>query len=301
MVKESWKYALLALFGLHGIASAMSMPDAAPTLQDPATDVAFLEFEPYPSIGGTRFVGSPVAGSSENRAWRLAGQLTFPAGKIGETQLFGTFKSTLLDRDIIYKDSLLLNDGVLERYWLSGGATFPWPNNQTNMALVGVGINSDFADIGLFDFNTEWIYSHSWILSPDLTLGAGLDLQQYFHKYQPYPLIFVDWRVSEKTKLKWDADYLEMRRFLSPWLCFTVGVRFNLEFFALKQDASFEYNSAGLETGFQYAMGRNFYARIKYKELVWGHETLGLPGGGAGYTRGIDAGRSLRLNLAYGL
>lgn len=269
-------------------------------MEDPATDFAFLEFEPYPSLGGTRFSGPAVAESSAKRAWRLAGQLSFPAGKIGDNQLFGSFKSTLMDRDIVYNDTLLLNDGVLERFWLSGGSTWPGRDGQSSLALVGVGVNSDFADIGLLDFNTEWIYSHFWTLNPSFNWGLGLDVQQYFHKYQPYPLIFVDWKVSEKTKLKWDADFLEMRRFLSPWLCFTAGVRFNLEFFALKDDADFEYNSMGLETGFQYAVGRNCYARIKYKELVWGKETLGLPDG-THHTRGIDAGRSLRLNFAYGL
>jgi hypothetical protein len=106
--------------------------------------------------------------------------------------------------------------------------------------------------------------------------------------------------VGDRTKLKWDADFLEVRRFLNPLLCFTAGVRFNLEFFALKNDADYEYNSMGLETGFQYAVGADIYVRIKYKELVWGRQTLGLPDGSR-HTEDIAAGRSLRLNLAYGL
>ncbi len=56
----------------------------------------------------------------------------------------------------------------------------------------------------------------------------------------------------------------------------------------------------GLETGLQYALGRNCYLRLKYKELVWGHETLGLVDG-TEHTQGIDKGRSLRLNFAYGI
>ncbi|HKP95423.1 MAG TPA: DUF6268 family outer membrane beta-barrel protein [Fibrobacteria bacterium] len=292
MMKETLKRAMLLAWSLQGPASAMIM-------QDPATDFAFLEFEPYPSFGGGDRFSGPVVQASDKRAWRLAGQLSFPAGKIGSNQLFGSFKSTLMDRDIIYHDTIL-NDGVLQRYWLSGGSTWPGRGGQSSMALVGVGVNSDFADIGFYDFNTEWIYAHFWTPSPAFNWGLGLDVQQYFHKYEPYPLIFVDWKLTDRTKLKWDADFLEVRRFLNPWLCFTAGVRFNLEFFALQRDADFEYNSMGLETGFQYAVGGNCYARIKYKELVWGRETLGVPDGGH-HTRNMAAGRSLRLNFAYGL
>jgi Domain of unknown function (DUF6268) len=293
MLKAALIRSALAAVLAQGTVTAMS-------IQDPGTDVAFLEFEPYPSIGGERFGGPAVAVSSNERAWRLAGQLSFPAGKIGDNQFFGSFKSTIMDRDIIYAGNRILNDGVLQRYWLSGGATWPGRNGQSSLVLAGVGVNSDFADLSPYDFNTEWIASHSWTLNPDFSWGLGLDVQQYFHKFQPYPLIFVDWKVTDRTKIKWDADYLEMRRFLNPWLCFTAGVRFNLEFFALKEDADFEYNSAGLEAGFQYAVGANFYARIKYKELVWGEETLGLPDG-SHHTRDMDAGRSLRLNFAYGI
>jgi hypothetical protein len=285
---------LIAIFcALHGYAGAM-------TVQDPSTDYAFLEFEPYSSFGGTRFSGPAVAETGEKRMWRLAGQLSFPAGKIGNNQLFGSFKSTLIDREIVYKDSIRLNDGMLKRFWLSGGSTWPGSNGQSSMVLAGLGVNSDFADLGSKDFNTEWIYAHFWTVSPTFNWGLGLDIQQYFDMIQPYPLIFVEWKIAEKTKLKWDADFLEMRRFLTPWLCLTAGVRFNLEFFALKQDADYEYNSMGLETGFQYALGNSFYARLKYKELVWGEEVLGLPDG-TRHTRGLDAGRSLRLNVAYGL
>jgi len=62
-------------FGLQGIAGAFNV-------QDPSTDFAFLEFEPYPTIGGSRFQGPAVAPSRVDRAWRMAGQLAFPAGKI---------------------------------------------------------------------------------------------------------------------------------------------------------------------------------------------------------------------------
>ncbi len=293
MKKAGLTRTLLLMGLLRGLSTAFSM-------QDPSTDFAFLEFEPYPSFGGPRFSGPAVADNSAKRLWRLAGQLSFPAGKIDNHQLFGSFKTTIMDRDIVYRDSLVLNDGMLKRFWLSGGDSWKGSGGQSNMALVGVGINSDFADLGTKDYNTEWIYSHFWTPSAVFNWGLGLDIQQYFGKYEPYPLIFFEWMATDRTKLKWDADYLEVRRFLNPWLCFTAGVRFNLEFFALKNDADYEYNSAGLETGFQYAVGANCYVRLKYKELVWGRQTLGLPDG-THHTEGIDAGRSLRLNFAYGL
>lgn len=285
----------LFLAGL--LAWACCSPAMALEMQDPGTDFAFLELEPYPAFQGD----APAAGS-QNRFWRLAGQLSFPAGKFGNKQFFGSFKSTLIDRDIVYDDTLKLNDGMLKRFWQSGGMIWPNGNGQSNCLLVGLGVNSDFADLSLVDFNTEWIYSHTWQPRPVFSWGLGISVQQKLNKAVPYPLFFVDWKAGEKTRFKWDADYLEMRRFLSPWLCFTAGVRFNLEFFALADEAEYEYNSMGLETGFQYAVGGNMYVRLKYKELVWGSETLALPDGSS-HTQDIGpgAGRSLRLNLAYGL
>jgi hypothetical protein len=261
---------------------------------DPDQDFAFLEFEPYPS-----FQDQTSAPTQQSQFWRLAMQLSFPAGKIGNHQLFGSFKSTLIDRDIVY-DSQSINSGILQRYWLSGGGVLFESPKQSAIVMAGLGVNSDFADLGLIDFNTEWIYIHSFKVNSIFNWGLGLDIQQYFHKFQPYPLIFMDWKLSPWTKLKWDADYLEVRQFFTSRLGMTAGIRFNLEFFALKQDGEYEYNSMGLETGLQYALGRDFYIRLKYKELVWGEEILGLPDGSR-LTRGIDAGRSLRLNLAYGI
>ena len=285
----------LALFQL-GLPRAAENPFSA---QDPAIDFAFLEFEPYPTLGGSRFQGPALAPAKVNRAWRVASQLSFPAGKIGNTEFFGEMKSTLMDRDIVYKGAKL-NDGVLQRYWLSGGASWNGRDGQSSLVMGAVGINSDFAELGLMDFNTEWIYSHFWTLSTAFNWGVGLDVQQYFHKAVPYPLIFIEWRMSDRTKLKWDADYVEVRRFLSPGLCFTAGVRFNLEFFALKDDASYEYDTMGLETGFQYAIGANTYLRLKYKELVWGTEEVGLPNGST-HSAPLSAGRSLRFNITYGM
>src|SRR4051812_7570602 len=98
----------LGLF--HGAAIGLGM-------QDPGQDLAFLEFEPYPS-----FEKPPGNNVDHERFWRLAGQSAFPAGKIGNHQFFGSFKTTLIDRDITYNNQIL-NDGILKRFWLSGGAT----------------------------------------------------------------------------------------------------------------------------------------------------------------------------------
>ncbi len=281
---------------IHVILIAGTTVLSVPTLGmvDPEQDFAFVEFEPYPA-----FQAQPQVTPSQPKFWRMAGQLTFPAGKIDGHQLFGSAKSTFIDRDIIYNGNVL-NDGILKRFWLSGGAVLMDSPRQSAVAMGGLGVNSDFADMGLMDFNTEWIYIHSFKVNATFNWGLGVDIQQYFHKFQPFPLIFVDWKISDRTRLKWDADFIEMRRFFSTRLCLTAGVRFNREFFALKQDADYEYNSMGLETGMQIALGGNCYLRLKYKELVWGRETLGLIDG-TQHTHALDTGRSLRLNVAYGI
>jgi hypothetical protein len=100
--------------------------------------------------------------------------------------------------------------------------------------------------------------------------------------------------------LNWDADIVELRRFLGPSLALTLGARFNLEFFSLKEDASYEYRSLGAEAGAQYSLGRNCYLRFKYKELIAGREIVETTDG-IFHPEWIRSGRSLRLNFAYGI
>ncbi len=279
-------------------------------LQDPGKDFAFAEFEPYPE-----FKNKSASNGNQSQYWRIADQFSFPAGHVSGHFVFGSFKNTLMDRDIVYNGQKL-NDGILQRYWLSGGINLVDAPKHSSFFIAGVGINSDFADVGSKDWNTEWIYTHSFKINPNFQWGLGLDIQQYsgrfikgpfyplvFRKWQlaPYPLLFVNWRLSETTKLVWDADFVELRKFLGPKLAVTAGVRFNLEFFALKDNASYEYQSAGAETGIQYSLGKHCYLSLKYKELLWGRENLGLPNGGPLHEEDIGSGRSLRLNLAYGI
>jgi hypothetical protein len=283
-----------AVFGLvlggFGFSRGIAFEQA---LADPRQDFVFVEFEPYAG-----FEGKDSANRSDASYRRYSGQLSFPAGKAWGHDLFGSFKSTVMDRGIAYGGEKL-SHGPLQRYWLSGGAVLLDKPGQSAYFMAGLGLNSDMADLGSKDWNSEWIYIHSFESGSELRWGVGLDVQVYFGKFVPYPLVFMDWRFAERFKLKWDADFLETQAFVTPALAVTTGVRFNLEFFALKDDGGYEYNSLGLEAGVQYSLGGNFYARLKYKELVWGRETLDLPDGSS-RENAVRSGRSLRLNFAYG-
>src|SRR4051812_17473575 len=79
-------------------------------LEDPKQDFAFLEFEPYPA-----FKSRSSQNENQSRYWRAAGQVSFPAGHAYGHFLFGSFKGTLIRRDIVYHDTLL-NGGPLRRY-----------------------------------------------------------------------------------------------------------------------------------------------------------------------------------------
>ena len=83
-------------------------------LEDPRRDYAFLELEPY-----SNFKGTDTANISQSENWRIADQVSFPAGHIRDHFLFGSFKNTIVDRNITYKGQEL-NDGLLQRYWLCG-------------------------------------------------------------------------------------------------------------------------------------------------------------------------------------
>lgn len=288
-------YLLVTLSFFSAAAAGDGRLDGRLPMRDPDNDFAFLEYEHYAAFD------APTRSKAEE-AWsgRVAGQVAFPAGHVAGHEMFGVFKSTLMDRDIAHDDTVLNEGRLLQRYWLSSGMVLLDRPDQSATLMIAGGMNSDMADIGPMDFNSEWLYMHNFTFSPSFSLGAGLDLQQYFHSFEIYPLIFIDWRIDDRTRFKWDADYIELRRFFGPSLAVTVGTRFNLEFFALAHDARYEYHSLGAETGLQYALGRNWYVRLKYKELVWGREYYSLPDGRTFKDR-IEGGRSLRLNFAYGI
>lgn len=273
---------------------AHGLPDWDTPLQSPKQDVAFFEIEPYRGFGDP----APTYYSSR-QFWRYAGQISFPAGSIAGHDLFGSAKSTFIGRDIGYQGKIL-NQGSLQRYWLAFGGTAFTTEKQNGTVVVGLGHNSDGYDFSAPGWNTEWIYMHSFAVNERLEWGLGADVQQYFDQFIPYPLIFLDWRVAAATKLRWDADYLEVRQFLRPNLSLAAGVRFNLEFFNLGESGTYEYQSVGGEIGLQYAFSTHGYLRLNFKRLFAGQEEIGLPEGGL-HKRDVPAGSSLRLNAAFGL
>jgi len=239
----------------------------------------------------------------------MADQISFPVAHLGSHLLFGSFKNTLISRDIVYQNQML-NDGLLQRYWMAGGILLKNTPRETSSFMAAAGLNSDFADLGPKDWNSEWIYTHAIQFTPRFRAGLGLDMQQFSGRFFRgqildyfvfYPLIFIDWRLMQNTKVIWDADYLELRQFVGNKLALTAGLRFNLEFFALKNDASYAYQSTGAEAGAQYSLGQHFYLRLKYKELLIGREMMIAPHDQALHQTWIHSGRSIRLNLAYGM
>lgn len=297
--KISWHTPLTAigaaLLLFQGLASAMP---SDLSVEDPEHDFLFMDIEPY-----VHFQHDSAINSSQSDFWRSANQLAFPSGHIGSHDLYGVVKTTFIQRNLVYAHKTL-NAGTLQRYWISGGATLLQTPTQNSTLMIGIGHNSDAFQWERKnwqkDWNTEWLYMHSFTRIKNFSWGMGIDVQQYFRKFAVYPLIFMDWKISDQTKFQWDADYAEIRHFLGPKLALTLGFRVNLEFFALQNDGEYEYRSFGGETGAQYSLGKHFYLRLKYKELMWGREILGLPDG-THHTTQIESGRSLRLNLAYGL
>jgi hypothetical protein len=288
MAVRIWGALILCWGASHGLTNGVI------DLEDPSHDFAFLEVEPY-----WQFKNAVPLNENNPDFWRTAGEMSFPIGHIDGHYLYSSVKSTLMDQNIVY-DGQKLNDGLLQRYWLSGGVFLLDSPQESATLTAAVGHNSDEANTGSKDWNSEWIGTYIEQYSPKLKAGLGLDVQQYFGKWVPYPLIFIDWRISGTTKLVWDADYAEVRRFIGAKLAFTLGARFNKEFFALKQDASYEYESTGAEAGTQYSLGKHCYLRLKYKDLFWGRELMGLPDGSMHRTW-ITSGQSVRLNFAYGI
>lgn len=280
------------LFALFGVSHALT--NGVVDLEDPSHDFAFVDIEPYIQLKS----GSAL-NQSDPDFLRIADEVSFPIGHLDGHYVYSSVKTTFMDQNVVY-DGQTLNDGLLQRYWLSGGIFLLDNPLESSTLTAAVGHNSDLAYQNENAWNSEWIYTYIYQFSPKLKAGLGLDVQQYFGKLVPYPLIFIDWRISGTTKLVWDADYAEVRRFFGPKLAFTLGTRFNKEFFSLKQDAGYEYESTGAEAGTQYSLGRHCYVRFKYKDIFWGRDLVYMPDGGI-HRSWLSSGQSLRLNFAYGI
>jgi|GEM_PF-3478649 len=272
----------------------IDLPDWNDPPRHSKLDAAFLDIEPYFDFGR-----SSDAPKEDGAFWRVAGQISFPGGSLAGHPLFGSIKSTFMNRDVAVAGERL-NRGPLQRYWLAFGGEAYAIGRQNGTVLAGVGHNADGADWTRPGWNTEWIYVHKVTVSQRFSWGLGIDVQQYFGKFAPYPLLFIDWQAASATHLRWDADYLEARQFLTQNFSLAAGVRFNLEFFNLGKNATYEYYSAGGELGVQYAISRHVFARLNYKHLFHGEEEI-KDAAGLSYTRSVPTGNSLRMNVAFGL
>ena len=137
-------------------------------------------------------------------------------------------------------------------------------------------------------------------------MGLGIDFLWFGNEWLPYPLVFLEWWMLENTKLRLNADRAEIRQFLGQKLCATLGTRYNLYYGAFAQKSSpgqfksMVSESLLFETGLEYPLTQNLFARVKFEKLYWGEERFTNENKTV-QTNNVVNGIAVKLCLAYAL
>lgn len=259
-------------------------------IHDPVDDAATLEFEQF---AGT---ASPASGRYRESGRRTSATVFFPAGTLGEREAFGGIKGEWIDRSLYASEGM--SGGLLQRYSLSAGMEVVKRGGQEAFAMVSGGYNGDFRRIDRDGAGLELVYAHLFLPTPALKWGAGMDLMMLLDGWLPYPLLFLEWWMLDRTKLRINGDLAEVRQFVGARACLTLGMRYNLFFGAVGRDARYRMEAIGAELGGEYRLSHNVTLRVKAKGFLWGEESLERASGGS-QERFPDESGSLRLALAF--
>lgn len=261
-------------------------------LHDPMDDAAGLEFE--------QFAGSPSGtsgGSLPEAGRRAAGFAFFPLGRPGGRTVFGGLRGEWIEMSLP-APSEGASGSLLQRYSASAGTEIIKTAEQESFALFSGGYHGDFRRMAGEGIGLEFLYAHMFIPSPTLKWGMGMDLMRFLDGWFPFPLVLLDWRILERTKLRINIDFAEVRQFVGPRICLTLGMRYNLFYGAVGSGGEYRMEAVGAEVGGEYRILRSVVLRIKAKSFFWGEETLRQPSRGPERTDAVEGG-SLRLSLAF--
>ncbi|MBD3420490.1 MAG: hypothetical protein GF398_10265 [Chitinivibrionales bacterium] len=278
------------LIGMHLIGSTR-----ANTFHDPQDDLSTIQFEYF--FGTGHSADSLVADECFAAWWAYLGMPGIAIGKIG---IFSALEVDGISRTYRYNGEAL-HTRPLNRIGLFGGATPIKFGSHRASVLIGSGIAGDFSDISGDYAYLHLIYDHRVRLHERLTIGLGILFQNNFGSWRrPANLLpYLHWKISPRAKLRIAWDNIEYKYFLTSRLSLSAEARYDLSFFRTRRAERIEFETVGLGGGADWWLGGNWYARVRYKEMVFQREIIQVQQGPDLEASGFG-GRSVRILLVYG-
>jgi hypothetical protein len=147
--------------------------------------------------------------------------------------------------------------------------------------MAGTGIASDFSSPGINDMYLHLIYEHRYRFSDSFALGLGILVMNNFGTWHfPFNLLpRLSWHITSRTHLRVAWDIVELKQFLSENLSVSAEARYDMSFFHINANIPYEFITVGAGGGFDMWLFRNFYVRVRYKELFYRNENVSISDG----------------------
>lgn len=281
-------------FGMRGTLLILLSAAAASAFEnrEAKEDAAALQVDGYFGLPGR---GDSI--SADVPFYRAYGYSFFPLANISGRDLLASAEFSLLPRRFRSHGSPL-NGPMLQSYGLGLGFETVHTESQAGFAYAMAGVNGDMRGIGPRDIYGDLSYTHQFNLTGRLMAGGGIDFHFYFGDYFPYPVVLLDWRIAEHTKLKINFDTGELKQFLTDYLSVSVGAQYDIFHYGFGRRRGYAMETTGAMLRWEYRIGANIYARLSLKKPFWGEEKTWTPAG----MSALDAeGESVRMQVAYGM
>jgi hypothetical protein len=221
---------------------------------------------------------SLTADASFKNAWAYMG---LPGFRVATKNVFSAIELDVVERAIAYGPQKLTGARtIMQRYGVFTGMTIIDNPGNKGSVLAGAGVASDFSVRDPDIWYLHLIYDHRFILSENLTIGAGILFQYHFDAWRmPINLLpTIKWRIGPRTQFQVAWDNAQIKQYLFSRTTGVLELRYDLSFFRLRDKLSYELETVAAGMGADVHLGGNFFMRLRYKNLVYRREILRLGG-----------------------
>jgi|GEM_PF-3705172 len=262
---------VLLVFGLgiYPPTPAWAQDEAGPHL-DSRDDFVVLEMEGYlpPSESDEVFI--PLRAG-------LRGYFPLPASL--DTNLFGVFRMAAM-RVAPRADPVATRVAWPLRLGLGLG----WVGWERGADVIygyglvmhgeSVGLGSGYAWIS--ESTLAWERNTGWG-----SFGLAISVLTYIDQVFVWPFPLLDWRIGPDSRLVFRGDDLEFRQFLSRSLCLAMGVRYDLDVYALSHSRFLAWEQIAAEAGPNIGLGSGLFLKLRARRGIYGDKRLGSDWQGA--------------------
>lgn len=269
----------------------------AATLHQPKNDYITVVAEQIFTQNPTSGAESLTSGSTMQNFWVYT---ALPGFTVLKKDVFTALECDIIIRELQYRGQTI-NNTVLQRYGAFGGITLLRNEKQSGSLLLGSGIATDFSDVSGDIFYFHLIYDHRIRVSDRLLLGMGALISYNMGRFKSPPLNLlptVIWQPDAAVNVQIAWDNLEVRRLVTERIAAVAEIRYDLSFFHLQEHINYEFETVAIGGGLNLSLGKNWYLRLRYKELVFKDEHIQIKTATIGARHlGIGSGRSIRVLL----